>query len=152
MNGIDGVAYSFVNESGTRIRLSLRPGADRKRVTEAVRRVLSEQTKDLVPVQLAKKETGAALQREGWLDNSRLGELTAMETGGNARRTPVLPIALFLGWMAVGLCLLRWQRRRRQQLKAGHAAATQRFASRCLSFLLPKVGLTRSARPNRCLL
>jgi hypothetical protein len=110
---IDGVASSFVNESGTRIRLSLRRGADANKVASAVRRVLSEQTKDLVPVPLPRAVTAAALRGEQWQDKNQLAQVVAGETHATPGRTPMLLIALLLAWVTIGLGLFWWQRRRR---------------------------------------
>jgi hypothetical protein len=116
---IDGVGSSFANESGTMIRLTLRPGADPRKVAGAVRRVLREQTEDLVPVPLGDGAAAAALQREEWRDKSQIAELAAMETGTDVHRTPRMLVALFLGWVAVGLGLLWWRHRRRLAADAG---------------------------------
>lgn len=114
LDRIDGVAYSLVNESGTRIQLSLRPGADSKKIAGAVRRVLSEQTKELVPVPLAGAATALALQQEQWRDKSQLAELAASKKATDAQRSAMLLIALVLGWLAIGLGLLWWQQRRKR--------------------------------------
>ena len=114
LDRIDGVTVSSVNGSGTRIRLALRPGADPKKVAGAVRRVLNEQTKDLVPVPLAGAASTAALRQEQWREKSQLAEVVASETTALAHRSPMLLITLFLVWLAVGLVLLWWQSRRRR--------------------------------------
>ncbi len=113
LDRIDGVASSQVNESGTHLRLFLRPGTDPKKVAGAVQRVLSEQTKELVPVPLASAATVAALQKEQWQDKNQLAESMASEPVSRVGRTPVLLIALFLTWLAIGLCLLWWWYRKK---------------------------------------
>jgi len=113
LDQIDGVESSYANESGTLIRLALRPNANLTRITGAVRRVLSEQVEDRVPVQLSRQVTAVALQREEWRDKSQLAKLAATEMGTAARRTPWLLVVLLLGWAAVGLGFLWWRCRRK---------------------------------------
>jgi hypothetical protein len=113
LDQIGGVDCSFANGSGTLIRLSLRPGADPAKVTGTVRRVLSEQLSDRVPVPLGGRVAAAALQREVWRDKSQFAESAATEMGTSVRRAPALPAALLLVCAAVGLGLLWWQHRRR---------------------------------------
>ncbi|HLJ97405.1 MAG TPA: hypothetical protein VKU02_29875 [Gemmataceae bacterium] len=121
LDRIDGVASSQVNESGTHLRLFLRPGADPKKVAGAVQRVLSEQTKELIPVPLAGAATAAAMQKEQWQDKNQLAESAASETASRLGRTPILLIALFLIWLAIGLCLLWWWYRRKSAENHGEA-------------------------------
>ncbi len=116
LNQIDGVQSSSANESGTLIRLSLRPGADPKRVTAGARRVLSKQVEDRVPVPLGGKEATAALQTEKWRDKTWVAAsiestTTAMPTSAH-RASAALP-ALLLGCIAIGLGLFWWWHRRR---------------------------------------
>jgi hypothetical protein len=108
----DGVEGSFVNESGTVLRVNLRPGADPGKVAEEVRRILGEQVEDRVPVQLGGEAAAAALQEAEWQDKSRLAELAAIEARTSVARGSVLLAALLLGCVAVGLGLFWWRRRR----------------------------------------
>jgi len=112
LDQIDGVESSYANESGTLIRLALRPNANLTRVTGAVRRVLSEQVEDRVAMQLSGQVAAVALQRQEWRDKTKVAELAATEMGTSARRAPWLLAVLLLGWVAVGLGLLWWRYRR----------------------------------------
>jgi hypothetical protein len=113
LDQIDGVESSFANESGTLIRLSLRPGADPGKVAGAIRRVLSEQVRDRVPVPLGERAAAAALQREEWRDKSQVTEFPATEMDTSVRRAPAVLAVLLLGFAAVGLGLLWWRHQRR---------------------------------------
>jgi hypothetical protein len=113
LDQIDGVESSYANESGTLIRLALRPNANLTRVTGAVRRVLSEQVENRVPVQLSRQVAAVALQREEWRDKGQLAELAATEMSTTARRAPWLLAVLLLGLVAVGLGFLGWRYRRK---------------------------------------
>jgi len=113
LDQIDGVESSYANESGTLIRLALRPNANLTRVTGAVRRVLSEQVEDRVTMQLSGQVAAVALQRQEWRDKTKVAELAATEMGTSARRAPWLLAVLLLGWVAVGLGLLWWRYRRK---------------------------------------
>jgi hypothetical protein len=112
LNQVNGVEYSFTNESGTLIRLSLRPRTDPGRVTAEASRALREQVGDRVGVQLGRREATAALQREEWRNESRVTESWAV--GMRAApdvRTPARRgwLTVLLGCVAVGLWLL-WRR------------------------------------------
>jgi hypothetical protein len=129
---IDGVECSFADESGTLIRLSLRPGADPGKVAGAVRRVLSEQAGDYVPVPLDGGAAAAALQREEWRDKSQVAEFAATERGTSARRAPAVLAALLLGCAAVGLGLLWWRHRSRltgKEKEVGNVGSLRRITT-----------------------
>jgi hypothetical protein len=119
---IDGVENSYVNESGTLIRLSLRPGVDAERVATEVRRTLKEQVEDRTAVRLGGGEASAALRREEWRDERRVAASVAAEMqaaemraaeGQSSEESPLrgVLLALLLGGIAVVLWLL-WRRRR----------------------------------------
>jgi hypothetical protein len=116
LNEVSGVEGSFANQSGTLIRLSLRPGADPKRVAVEASRVLREQTGDRVGVRLEEGATAAALQREDWRDEGRVAESISAGTPTDPARAvePRPPerhglLIVFFGCAAVGLWLL-WRR------------------------------------------
>jgi hypothetical protein len=114
LDQIDGVDSSYANESGTLIRLSLRPGADSAKVARAVQQVLKEQVEDRVSVQLGRSAAATALQQEEWRDQSQVAQLAVTEVGPSIGYAPVLLAALFLVWAAIGLGLLYWWHRRRR--------------------------------------
>jgi hypothetical protein len=74
---IAGVEASAANYTGTLIRISVTPAADRNGVTEAVRKALTQEGHSAVP--LTSVELKRALDREQWRDADRIGELTAIE-------------------------------------------------------------------------
>jgi len=123
---IDGVEGSYANESGTLIRLSLRPGADPERVATEARRILSEQVEDRTAVRLDGAAAGAALRREEWRDQRRVAQGLAAETQAAEVRTSEgnrlrgVLLALLLAGIAVVLWLLR---RHRQAAAAGVSRA-----------------------------
>jgi hypothetical protein len=112
MDQINGVESSYLSESGTLIRVSLRPGADPETVTAAVRRVLTEQFEERVPVPLGKPAAAAAFQQQEWRDKSQVAKFAAKEMGRSTRGVPPVVVALLLGCTALGLGLLWWQYRR----------------------------------------
>jgi hypothetical protein len=135
---MNGVEYSFTNESGTLILLSLRPGVDPGRVTVEANRVLREQTGDRVGVRLGGGTAATALQRESWQDAGRVAAGLAAGTRTDPTQTDPTQqdptraveagppgshwlLAVLLGCAAVGLWLL-WRRYR----KAPEAAETGR--------------------------
>ena len=109
----DGIESSFVNESGTVLRLNLRPGADREKVGREVRRLLHEHAEDRVPVQLGGEAAARALQAADWRDKTQFAELAAFETRDSVARRSVLLAGLLLSIAVVGFGLLWWRRRRR---------------------------------------
>ena len=111
LDQIDGVESSFTNGPGTLIRLSLRPGADAKKVALAVRRVVSEQIQDRVAVQLDRGASAATLQPEEWRNKSQVAEFTAAGPGTSVRLAPLLVTALVVAWAALGLLILWWRQR-----------------------------------------
>ena len=105
LDQIDGITGSFVNESGTLIRLSLRPGADAGKIANAVQRVFSTQVADRVPVQLGPRVAGTILRREIWQSQSQVAELAVTETGSSLGHAP----ALLLLCTVIGIGLLCWR-------------------------------------------
>jgi hypothetical protein len=122
LDQIDGVDRSFVNRSGTLIRLSLRPGSDVEKVAEESARVLSEGDADRIPGRLAEGDAREALRAEEWRDQAQVAELSTIEVRTLALR---LSLALLLLGAAVGLAVY-WRRRR----KAGAAARAESQAGR----------------------
>jgi hypothetical protein len=117
LDQIDGVESSFVNESVTLIRLSLRPDADPGKVAGSVRRVLSVEVEDRGPVQFG-GPVAAALPGEQWWDRSRAAESAEPaepEMSTSVRRVPAVLVALLLGCAVVGLGLLWWRHRRHRR-------------------------------------
>jgi hypothetical protein len=114
MDQINGVESSYLSESGTLIRLSLRPGTDPETVTRAVRRVMTEQVEDRVPVPLGRPAAAAAFQQQEWRGKSQVAEFAAAEMGTSTRGVPPVVVALLLGCTALGLGLLWWRHRRKK--------------------------------------
>jgi hypothetical protein len=115
---IDGVEESFANETGSLIRLSLRPGADSERVAAAASRVLYEQSGEHVGVRLATGESAAALRGEEWRHESQVAERAAAAKQTGAGQAPEVPTShggmlwvFLLACAAVGLWLL-WRHRK----------------------------------------
>ena len=74
LNKIGGVEKSFTNRTGTLLRISVAPSADRDKVAAAVREDLSKDNRK--PVLLARDESEQALAKEKW---SSPGDLSAIE-------------------------------------------------------------------------
>jgi hypothetical protein len=114
LDEIDGVESSFVNRSGTLIRLSLAVAADREKIVAEAARVLSDGDEDRLPISLDVAAATAALQAEEWRDASQVTELSAIEM-----RTMILR-----GLLAVGLIValigfaIFWRRRKAQRQSA----------------------------------
>jgi hypothetical protein len=127
---IDGVEGSYANESGTLIRLSLRPGADPERVAAEARRILSEQVEDRTAVRLEGGEASAALRREEWRDERRVAESVAAEMrpaevqaseGGTPR-------GVLLALLLAGIAFVLWLLRRRQRQAAAEGVSRRTLA------------------------
>ena len=112
LDQIDGVASSATNESGTLIRLTLRPGAEPGKVTRKVRRVLSEQVADRVPVPIRDGAAAAALRWEKWRDKSQVAASVGTKMHISADRRSGRLAALLLGCAAIALGFLGWRQRR----------------------------------------
>jgi len=113
LDDIDGVEGSFVNDDGTVIRLSLRPGADREKVAGAARRVLSQEVGDRVPVRLGGTAGAPAPRGQRWWDRGRLAADAAAEA-------PAAAAGPWAGWLAAlllacvaALAFLWWRHRGR---------------------------------------
>ena len=117
---IDGVEGSYANESGTLIRLSLRPGADPERVAAEARRILSEQVEDRTAVRLDGGEAGAALRREEWRDPRRVAQSLAAETQAAEVRTSEgnTPRGVLLALLLAGIAVVLWLLWRHRQAAA----------------------------------
>jgi hypothetical protein len=74
LDQIEGVEKSFANRTGTMLRVSLAPSADRDKVAEAIRGIMTRENRK--PVFLAGNELEQALVKEEW---GSPGELSAIE-------------------------------------------------------------------------
>jgi hypothetical protein len=115
LDQINGIASSFVNESGTLIRLSLRPGADAGKIARVVQHVVSAHVADRVPVQLGSRVAATMLQREIWQDQSQTAELAATEMRGSVLGAPGLLAGVLLACVLIGIGLVCWRYRTRSQ-------------------------------------
>jgi hypothetical protein len=77
LDKLDGVAASSANYTGTLVRVSLAPGADRAKVAAAARKALAEDAGEVAP--LTGDDLRRALEREHWRGAGRIGELSAIE-------------------------------------------------------------------------
>jgi hypothetical protein len=77
LDKIDGVAASSGNHTGTMLRVSVKAGADREKVAEAVQKRLAGDNRK--PVRLKGNELKGALGKERWRTKEQIGELTAIE-------------------------------------------------------------------------
>jgi hypothetical protein len=69
-----GVQGGSINESGTLIRLDLRPGADAERVAAEASRALSAHVEDRTAVRLDWETAAAALRGELWREPSSIAD------------------------------------------------------------------------------
>ena len=76
LDKIDGVEASAANHTGTLIRISVKPGANREKVAEAIQKDLTAGEGN--PTRLAGEELAKALKEE-WRDITRIGQLSAFE-------------------------------------------------------------------------
>ena len=144
LDQIDGVQSSFLNESGDLMWLSLRPGANPRTIAGSVRRILSEEVEDRVPVWFSGRAVDAALQREQWQDKNQVADSPASAATVSVTsvpRTSGAPWSLLLGGAALLLGLLGWYRSRR----AEKAKAVGRIGS------LPRTATANRTREVRYL-
>jgi hypothetical protein len=123
LSQIDGVDNSFANEPGSLVGLSLRPGADPRKVAREAQRALSEEVaqrgtappREADAAPLAGRSAAAALQTERWHDRAEVArqaaEIIAAESATSRRGPLWLLLALLLLCAAVGLVILRRRRR-----------------------------------------
>lgn len=107
LDQVEGVERSLTNYTGTLIRLSLRSGADPRKIAEAVTRVLNDATEGGSATRLTPEEATAALQAEEWRDSTRVGELSWIEWRTLGLRG-ALALAGILGAVGLGMA---WRRR-----------------------------------------
>lgn len=81
---VDGVSRSFTNWTGTRLRISAAPGADRTIVADRVGSLLSADGRK--PVRVDGIEFTQALEREDWHSAARLVDLSSYEFRTIAKR------------------------------------------------------------------
>lgn len=84
LNQIDGVSRSFSNWTGSRLRISVAPGADRSAVAERVRQVLAAQ--DRQPKPMGGTQLSKALHGEDWYGAAHLVDLSSYEFRTIAKR------------------------------------------------------------------
>jgi hypothetical protein len=111
LDQIDGVESSAINDSGTQIRLTLRPGADPKKVAGEVQHILEEQGAGHVAAPITGEAAAAALVQETWRNKSQLATETTAQTPPSASGPSWLLAALLLGSAAIALGLLLWRHR-----------------------------------------
>lgn len=80
---IDGVSRSFSNWTGTRLRVSVAPTADREAVAARVRDYLARQ--QFGPTRIETHELAKALEAESWRSADRIHELSSFEFRTHAR-------------------------------------------------------------------
>src|SRR3954468_19199391 len=73
----DGVAHSSINWTGTRLRVTVAPAADRARVAAAGPALLAD--RGYAPVRLAGDELAKTLGGEDWRGVGRVAELSSYE-------------------------------------------------------------------------
>lgn len=76
LDKIDGVEASAANHTGTRIRITVKAGADREKVAEAVQKDLAAGKGN--PARVTGDGLAKALKEE-WRDITRIGQLSAAE-------------------------------------------------------------------------
>jgi hypothetical protein len=77
LDKLEGVTGSSANYTGTLVRITVAPGADRAKVEAAARKALAEDAGEAVP--LTGDDLRQSLEREHWRGASRIGELSAIE-------------------------------------------------------------------------
>lgn len=77
LDKIDGVEASAANHTGTMIRITVKSGADREKVMEAVQKDLTADKRNLT--RIVGDGLMKALKDEEWRDITRIGQLSATE-------------------------------------------------------------------------
>jgi hypothetical protein len=117
INLIEGVEQSYADDTGTLLRLNLRPGADPQKVADRARRVLEQRVEDRTVVRLRGESAAVALRQE-WHDRGRVAlraeaeEQAQSEAEQPAEGNWLLWLVWLLVLLALGLLLLVWWRRR----------------------------------------
>ena len=81
---VDGVSRSFTNWTGTRLRISIAPAADRSMVADRVGSLLSADERQ--PARVDGNKVAQALQHESWYSAARLVDLSSYEFRTIAKR------------------------------------------------------------------
>ncbi len=144
LDKLEGVERSLANRTGTMIRVTVAAAADREKVAEGVRKILTGEDRKAVP--LAGIELKRALEREEWRGKDRIGELSAIEFRTLAlHRVKTFAKAEKLGQEATDkLVTIAEQQWERISTEARNEGATQpeEWANRCrksLPVLLERV-------------
>jgi hypothetical protein len=85
------------------IRVSLRSGADSKKVAEQIELILKEELREREVETVRGQVAVQALQQREWLDTSQLADIAAKDAG-----MPTL-VWLLLAAMIIALCLIGWR-------------------------------------------
>jgi hypothetical protein len=134
LDKLDGVAGSSANYTGTLVRVSLTPGADRSKVEAAARKALAEDAGEAVP--LTGDDLRRALDREHWRGASRIGELSAVEFKAMALyRIRKFVAAAKLDQVTadklVAIAEGQWQRVTKEAAAAGKSPTPMEWGRRC---------------------
>ena len=105
LDKIEGVNRSYVNYSGTLIRLTLKPTANQDEVLKSASKILNDD-ESLSPARVVNVEA------EEWRDVDHVKELTAIEW-----RTVKIRAGLAIAGIVVALAALIWLIRRRRVAK-----------------------------------
>ncbi|MBX9584979.1 MAG: hypothetical protein K2X87_32135 [Gemmataceae bacterium] len=77
LDKIDGVEASAANHTGTMFRITVKAGAEREKVAEAVQKDLAADNRN--PTRITGDGLAKALKDEEWRDITRIGQLSAAE-------------------------------------------------------------------------
>jgi hypothetical protein len=134
LDKLDGVAGSSANYTGTLVRVTLAPGADRAKVEAAARKALAEDAGEAVP--LTGGDLRRALDQEHWRGASRIGELSAVEFKAMALyRIRKFVAAEKLDQVTanklVAIAEGQWQRVTKEAAAAGKSPTPMEWGRRC---------------------
>jgi hypothetical protein len=101
------------SQGSTLIRVTLRPGANSKKVGEQVELVLQEEIRERAVEAVRDPAAVAVLQQREWLDTSQLADIAATEPG-----TASLLWLLLAGLVVALLGLLGWRYLRQRRAAA----------------------------------